>query len=218
MCIQSGLRIVNGRVGNDYGIGKCTYIGSRGSSLIDYVLTMPDCMQMFNIFKVEDPNVLSDHCVIYFEYEYTLNTNSINSTTCNEGCTTIQYKFVWNKDHEIDFLDALRSEATQNNFLAILNALDNVHESKHALNTCVIDFVEIVEGVAVPYFKKQTRNKTNNNNNSNNNNNKWYDDNCRNKKLHFNYTLNKFRQCNSNQNRIELVKARSDMRKNIGKC
>ena len=84
MCIQSGLRILNGRIGNDNGIGKCTYIGSRGSSLIDYVLTMPDCMQMFNIFKVEDPNVLSDHCVIYFEYEYTLNTNSINSTTCNE--------------------------------------------------------------------------------------------------------------------------------------
>ena len=42
MCRQNGLRILNGRVGNDLTIGKCTFVGSRGSSLIDYVLASED--------------------------------------------------------------------------------------------------------------------------------------------------------------------------------
>ena len=42
MCRQTGLRILNGRVGNDLTIGKCTFVGSRGSSLIDYVFTIND--------------------------------------------------------------------------------------------------------------------------------------------------------------------------------
>ena len=42
MCRQTGLRILNGRVGNDLTIGKCTFVGSRGSSLIDYVLASED--------------------------------------------------------------------------------------------------------------------------------------------------------------------------------
>ena len=37
-CKRSGFRIVNGRVGEGSEFGKCTYVGSRGSSLIDYVI------------------------------------------------------------------------------------------------------------------------------------------------------------------------------------
>ena len=38
-CKQTGLRIMNGRVGADQGIGKHTFVGSRGSSVVDYVLS-----------------------------------------------------------------------------------------------------------------------------------------------------------------------------------
>ena len=36
-CKQTSLRIMNGRVGNDKGLGKFTFVGSRGSSVVDYV-------------------------------------------------------------------------------------------------------------------------------------------------------------------------------------
>ena len=36
-CKQTGLRIVNGRVGIDKRIGKYTFVGSRGYSVVDYV-------------------------------------------------------------------------------------------------------------------------------------------------------------------------------------
>lgn len=38
-CKQTGLRIMNGRVGSDKGVGKYTFVGHRGCSLVDYVLS-----------------------------------------------------------------------------------------------------------------------------------------------------------------------------------
>ena len=63
-CRQTGLRIANGRVGSDAGIGECTYVGSSGSSLIDYVLVSEDLLKCFASFDVYDPNPVSDHCLI----------------------------------------------------------------------------------------------------------------------------------------------------------
>ena len=34
-CKQTGLRLMNGRVGNDSGIGRYTFVGHRGSSVVD---------------------------------------------------------------------------------------------------------------------------------------------------------------------------------------
>ena len=37
-CKQTDVRILNGRVGNDKGIGRYTFVGNRGSSVVDDVL------------------------------------------------------------------------------------------------------------------------------------------------------------------------------------
>ena len=49
-CKQTGLRLMNGRVGNDEGVGKYTFVGSRGSSLVDYVLASQFFFLLFKIF------------------------------------------------------------------------------------------------------------------------------------------------------------------------
>ncbi len=38
LCKETGLRIANGRVGADKCSGMCTFVGGRGSSLVDLVL------------------------------------------------------------------------------------------------------------------------------------------------------------------------------------
>ena len=48
-------------MGSDAGIGECTYVGSSGNSLIDYVLVSEDLR--FNTFDVFDQNHISDHCL-----------------------------------------------------------------------------------------------------------------------------------------------------------
>ena len=66
LCRKSGFRVVIGRIEEDDGVGKCTYVGSRGSSLIDYVITYTELFKYFSNFCVEDPNILSDHCAVKF--------------------------------------------------------------------------------------------------------------------------------------------------------
>ena len=67
-CRHTGLRIANGRIGEDDEVGKCTYVGSKGSSLIGYVLVSENLFAAFSSFTVSDPNILSDHCIINFAF------------------------------------------------------------------------------------------------------------------------------------------------------
>ena len=52
---------MNGRVGSDYGVGRYTFEGSRGSSLIDYVLSLQNLFNYIKSVIVQEPNILSDH-------------------------------------------------------------------------------------------------------------------------------------------------------------
>ena len=65
-CKLNSLRICNGRLGQDKGIGKCTYIGGTGSSVVDYVLVSESVFNLISKFSIGDPNILSDHCEVNF--------------------------------------------------------------------------------------------------------------------------------------------------------
>ena len=56
-CKETGLRIANGRVGQDANIGECTYMDRNGSSLIDYILMSQNMLDMFSSFHVCTPNI-----------------------------------------------------------------------------------------------------------------------------------------------------------------
>ena len=69
-CKQTGLRIMNGRVGQDREIGRYTFVGNRGSSLVDYVLGSQEMFNLIKSFEVQEPNILSDHCIVNFSFEF----------------------------------------------------------------------------------------------------------------------------------------------------
>lgn len=60
------LNICNGRLGADNGVGKCTSVGSSGSSLVDCVLVSKPLMYCVYKIYVDEPNILSDHCALFF--------------------------------------------------------------------------------------------------------------------------------------------------------
>ena len=71
LCKQTGLRILNGRSCDDKQ-GRYTYIGPRGSSLVDYVITSQNLIQHVGTFKVNDPNIMSDHCIVDFSLNFNI--------------------------------------------------------------------------------------------------------------------------------------------------
>ena len=69
-CKQTCFRIMNGRVGDDSGIGRYTFVGHTGSSVVDYVLGSQEMISFVNSFEVQEPNTLSDHCLVSFSFEF----------------------------------------------------------------------------------------------------------------------------------------------------
>ena len=65
-CKRIGLRILNGRIGSDKGVGTFTCHTHRGQSVVDYVLAITDILQLFCYLDIGDPNILSDQSIVHF--------------------------------------------------------------------------------------------------------------------------------------------------------
>jgi exonuclease III len=77
LCIQSKIKILNGRVMGD-SLGSFTYYCTQGKSCIDYIVVSEDIVNSFNFLHVLPPNELSDHCIIWFSLKI---QNSLDSIT-----------------------------------------------------------------------------------------------------------------------------------------
>ena len=64
--IFNNLRICKGRVGADKGIGRFTFVGSTGCSVVNNGLVSSDVLHCLSHFEICPPNILSDHCAITF--------------------------------------------------------------------------------------------------------------------------------------------------------
>ena len=92
LCKQTGLRILNGRCCEDKQ-GLYTYIGPRGSSLVDYVVTSQNLIQHVGTFKVKDPNIMSDHCMVDFSLNFNIR-NFDQGDECYSSNRNINSKYV----------------------------------------------------------------------------------------------------------------------------
>ena len=66
MCKMCNLRIANGRLGHDAGVGNFTCQTYNGQSCVDYVLFSPNLINDIEMFTVEPQTQYSDHCPVTF--------------------------------------------------------------------------------------------------------------------------------------------------------
>ena len=66
LCKAVGMLILNGRLGANKGIGRCTRIADNSSSVVDYVIATPDLFDHIDQFQVNSKFPESDHLPISF--------------------------------------------------------------------------------------------------------------------------------------------------------
>ncbi len=123
-CKETSTRIANGRVCGD--LGNCTYVGSGGSSLVDLVITNECMLKYFSSFIVEEPNILSDHCVVEFSIlsnSHPDNVNDNGPVTTNGEHLNSCYK--WNKDNAETYSSNLASPDIQLKLQDLCDSLSN---------------------------------------------------------------------------------------------
>ena len=62
ICKDACLRILNGRLGDDAGIGNFTFQSAQGKSVIDYVLFAPTLFDIVRSFSIHDISVFFRSC------------------------------------------------------------------------------------------------------------------------------------------------------------
>lgn len=215
LCKQTGLRILNGRVGSDAGIGKYTFVGHRGSSLVDYVLASNDIFTLITDFSVEEPNILSDHCLISLELQLPGTVSDKNSeNTYHVGNGQVHSKLVWNNDFKDRFVEELQSESIASQFNDLISLAENCSNASD-INNVVNSTVTVLENVAKPLFEKHLSAKKKTTGLNNKKHNPWYNRECEQAKYVFLNNLNIFRQNKCDMTRINLVKSRSDYKSTL---
>ena len=151
-----GFRIVNGRVGDDQGIGNLTCHTPAGSCLVDYCLMREKNFHLINNFSVGEINTFSDHAYLQLHLKINVQLENISENNVSEinmesnedpNITSLRedynYKYIINEDYkqkvklclnsnEIkDELDNLKSNVSNGNMSAddmdrIKNAYKNL--------------------------------------------------------------------------------------------
>lgn len=176
-CRQNELRICNGRLGDDRNIGKFTFRASSGRSVVDYVITNITMFEAIQSFKICDPNILSDHCVLEFSILKNENiyTAQAGETGFSEG---LNKKYAWDdmkKDHYIFNLNKVEGDV-----LTLTQNLIQVQESDD-IDKNINNFLKVMENVCDPIFAKNIKvsiERPENFNSTDRKNQPWFDEEC----------------------------------------
>ena len=174
---------MNGRVGNDSGTGRYTFVGHRGCSVVDYGICSQNLFNFIKKFEVQEPNILSDHCLINFSFDF------IKRHVSNAPSEDFEYansKFVWNRELKDEYLEKLQQSSTTEK-LSELNSNISCCIDSNNIESCLSDFVDILDNVSAPLFKKKictvAQNDTENDNLTDKNHTPWYNQDCKEKKF-----------------------------------
>ena len=123
----------------------------------------------------------------------------------------INSKYVWNKDLKGVFLNKLQDPSITNQLEQLNSDIGNCH-SNGDIECCVSKFIGVLDEVSTPLFRKKIFNHIyyDNNNSSKENDQPWYTKECGEKQFYFYKMLKKFREVKSDENRVNMVKARSE--------
>ena len=171
LCRSSGLLIVNGRCGDDRGIGGYTRIDTTRSSIVDYVMANPRLFKSFESFTIHGKLPESDHLPISFSIQCLPQTKERHTSagiipnewqpqtkflSCESDLTTIKHAFT-----DSDGQSALK------NFNDSLADLGETNQVALALNNYISQTIARVCRSCRPKTKKIK------------NGPRWFDNRCR---------------------------------------
>ena len=212
-CKLNSLRVCNGRVGMDSGVGKYTFVGSSGCSVIDYIIVNPRLLEAMSSFQVCDPNILSDHCAVEFSIVRKINKEA-NPEVETDSCERVQKKYIWDEEQVGQYRDSL--EAQNEEFRDLTSNLARLTTSQE-INENLKQFSDLRSKICDPLFSKNINFSKNCSNTQHTFKSiqPWFDDDCQRYRNLFYSALNNYRSCKNLENQADLVNARASYKRLI---
>ena len=208
---QTGLRVANGRVCEDKHIGSFTFVGSRGSSLVDYCIVNPDLLSVFTSFYVHDPNIISDHCLI----EFSLVSTVVRQISDNKAEEASFSYYKWNSSNKDEYINNISTEQFQERLNVLIDAIDDASCSND-IDVSISTFSDLMHNVCDPLFS-MTKHANKSNDTKENTEQYSFDRTCSDKRKIFYRFLNTFRKNKNDENRVNMVRARTEYKNAVRK-
>ncbi len=205
LCKETGLRIVNGRVGSDKGVGNYTCHIRQGSSVVDYLLADASYFSQICNFSVCDNNVFSDHCALSF----------VISGSSRQQCVALNgFKYYkWKSNMADHFHDELRSDYVQAKFQSMR---EDDHITAESVNRVVNIFTDTICEAASPLFAKKTGGSQNRRNKPTHA--EWYKDCCKERHRLFDVAFAEYKVDKCENKRAMYITARNQYRSHVRRC
>lgn len=151
LCKSSGLRICNGRFGEDS--GKITFNNKNGCCVIDYLLLFEN--DMFKIVKSFNVGMFTSFsCHAPLSVQFYLRDNTVNLIKDQCSCSNhVYHTFKWRNKCEDDVRESLLSNAQQ-----FEDMLTNIDENSDT-NICVDELNKLLSDIFEQYTKTEIRHK-----------------------------------------------------------
>ena len=203
ICKNNNLFIINGRLGQDRGIGKCTF---RNKSLIDYTICSPTCLKMINEFEITDTNpIFSDgHSLLSMK----LLCNFQNTDTSQIKNTKTNTHVKWNEKKKTTFVENINLEEITD-ISNLLNNFDNTNQQAN-MDTIANKISQTFMNCSNKTFKMDKNKK---NTNKQKNNKPWFGPQCKNSRVIYNNARKKYKLYKTSQNKHDLNKAGKEYKK-----
>lgn len=201
------LRICNGRLEPT---GSFTYCGANGSSSIDYLLARQCDFSLIKSFEIMPLNEFSDHTPLCFTLD-SLNLNHQTNIT-DDNCSRVY----WCPEKRDLFRRALIEQLPRLNVVSSQTGL----VSKENVNSCVSNFVKILNNVAEPMFSRHASLQSKRGIFSQRpicKMSEWFDTDCREAKMLYLQAIENYNNCKSNHNREILLERKRDYKNRVRK-
>ena len=200
LCKSFSMRIVNGRLGNDNGVGQYTCYTHNGESTVDYVVTGYCNFSVISDFFIHDFNIYSNHSPISFDFK--VNTVQNNANKCNEHIF-----FKWDPKYKDQFIKDIA--LTIQNFCEDLNA--NISHDCSA-DILVEKFTHYLNKHGNSYFKKSVKARKDGVycDSTSYAQKEWFNDSCRRKKMLYEDALHIYNLMKNDFTKTEFLKKKKD--------
>ena len=172
ICKTLDLRIVNGRANGDT-LGRPTFHGKNGTSVIDYVICDQFTLLNVNSFVVKQPSYLSDHSAIvaWLNVNNSLPTNNTQTSNSTDRLTSLPRQFCWESDSYLKFRNTLRMESIQ---ILIREYMERHTEDVNVSLDDAVNILTATSKICLKIKTKKSRKRVKATSNK-----KWFDRECR---------------------------------------
>ena len=208
LCKMADMILLNGRCKEDKGRGKVTFCEKKRNkivqSTVDYVLCTKNILSYISNFKIHDPNIFSDHVIVNVELKCAIQTES-NSVLNSHNINLSKVK--WNGKKNIDFINTINSSEMVQSLDSIFNKLDGECDEL-CINECIDDICDFFTKAGKSHVTQINTNKQISSKPC-----PWYDDECKEKKILFDYHEKQFRTSGSDEDKKNMCRIRNEYRK-----